>query len=104
MKAEDLIVRCLGWKDHDLWIVMCLDYDLVAQDSSLPKATARLEAQIRDYVKEAVSVDREHAPYLLLRRKAPLAYRLKFRLAGLVHMWKNLRGFEIPLPLCPAAK
>lgn len=38
MKTHDLIVRCLGKKDGDQWVVVCLDYSLAGQGETLDEA------------------------------------------------------------------
>lgn len=105
MKTHDLIVRCLGKKDGDQWVVVCLDYSLAGQGETLDEAKKSVEAQIVTYLKEAlVGQDREHASVLLFRR-APLKYWLMYYAALCAHgimnnkLWK---AFQEPVPLKPA--
>lgn len=105
MHPERLVIRCMAIKDGPLWVGLCVDLDLATQGDSLAEVKDRLDAQIRDYVREAVTVDREHAPRLL-RRKAPLRYRLTYRWLQLrervTHHLNGGAAYERSMPLVPA--
>jgi hypothetical protein len=105
MKPNDLILHCLGRKEGDQWIVMSLEFSLVAQADTLEEAQERLHSQITDYLTDAlVGQDREHAAELLARR-APLKYRLIYwaaRSVAHVRSLRIVRTFREPMPLTPA--
>jgi hypothetical protein len=103
MKTGDLMIRCLALKEDEQWVAICLPYDLAAQGNTLPEVKGKLEAQIRDYLEDAlVGPDREHADYLLHRR-APARYWLLYWFAGLVNTLRDIKKYETPVPLVPAA-
>lgn len=62
---------------------MCIDLSLAAQGATFNEARERLDAQMREYVHEALTVDREHAAELL-SRKAPLYQRLTWHALNLL--------------------
>jgi hypothetical protein len=70
------MLRCMAYKEGGLWVVVCLDLCLAAQDSSLEDAVNKLNAQIDDYVDEALN-DRDFG-YQLLNRRAPLSLWAKY--------------------------
>lgn len=62
-------LRCYAKRDGDIWVAVCIDLSLAAQARTLQDAQAKLDAQILDYVTEAVAgPHREHCEYLLSRR------------------------------------
>lgn len=81
---KPFFVRCYAKRSKGQWIAVCIDLCLAAQADSFGEAKAKLEAQINDYVHEAVTVDREHAR-VLLTRKAPLANRIEYYLIAAIH-------------------
>lgn len=106
MHADGLLVRCLAMREGEHWVALCLDFDLAAQGDSFLEVKERLDAQIVDFVTEAATIDREHAPYLL-RRKAPLKYRLLYRWLGLrkkvaARFGNGRAAYERAMPLVPA--
>jgi hypothetical protein len=106
MRANSLVVRCMVVPEGDQWVALCLDFDLAAQAATVAEAKERLDAQISDYVTQAVTVDRQDAPYLL-RRKAPLRYRALFRWLELRehiahHVANGRAAYERAMPLVPA--
>lgn len=106
MKTRDLMIRCLALREGGQWVGICLDFDLASQDESLPAMKAKLEAQIRDYVQDALAgQDRPHAEYLI-KRRAPARYWLLYWLAGCINGLQRMRPvkkFQTPVPLVPAA-
>jgi len=103
MHTENLIVRCMAKQEGGLWVAVCIDYSLAAQADTFEEARRKLQEQIRSYVREAYTVDHEHAAELLTRR-APLldrvAYRFQRMLQRLLH---RVRTYLEPVPLVPAA-
>jgi hypothetical protein len=70
-------VRCYAKRSEGQWVAVCVDLCLAAQADSFAEAKQKLDAQIRDYVFEALTVDRAHARELL-SRKAPIQNRLEY--------------------------
>lgn len=105
VRAANLVLRCYAVKREGVWSAICIDFSLAAQASSFDDAKRKLNAQIVDYVRDAMTVDREHAAYLLQRR-APfsqlLAYRI-LRLRSRVHALKtaSTKLFTQALPVVP---
>ena len=77
MKPIDLIVRCMAWRDGDLWIATSIDLGLAAQGHTRDEARDALHAQISTYVRDAMTRDSSHVD-VLLERKAPFADQLRF--------------------------
>lgn len=110
MRPNQLILRCYAERDGALWMAVCLDLSLAAQADSYEEARRKLDAQIHDYVREALSQDKEHAAYLLTERKAPLSewvryYALKYaaRIARFFHRpSRDVKPFRETLPMVPA--
>lgn len=96
MKTECLVLSCLARRDGDVWVAICLDFDLAAQGDSLEHVKAKLEEQIKDYVYDALGgEDKEHA-FALLARKSPLNLRLVFwLLANIVNPLKSWKPAHI---------
>lgn len=121
MRPNDLFVRCYAERKGIHWQAFCIDFSLGAQGDSLAEVKAKLEAQIREYVFDALcGEDREHSEYLFARR-APLRFRLRYEyirvLCGLVRRLAKLAAshgasrrlregshvpFREPVPLVPA--
>lgn len=66
----DMLVRCFAERKDGQWQAFSLEFGLAAQGDSLRDVKAKLESMIVDYVREALTVDRKHAPALLQRRAA----------------------------------
>jgi hypothetical protein len=106
---KSLILRCLGQRDGDQWVIVCLDFDLAAQAETFERARDLLENQIKCYVRDAmVGQDREHADYLLFRR-APMALWFKYYaalardfLSPKIKLRGRARPFREAWPLVPA--
>jgi len=84
-------------------VVVCLDFSLAAQDETLEGAKARLEAQIKEYVFDAIEgEDRAFAEQLLTRR-APCAQWARYyfiKALGFVREGVRRLLFEV-IPLKP---
>ena len=100
LHPNDLLVRCLALQRGNYWVAMCIDLDLTVQSSTAVQARKLLKAQIASYVADAVSVDEEHASYLL-QRKAPLRYILLYHLIKLVNATKRRQSYEATMPMVP---
>ena len=103
MKTPDLILRCYATKRDGHWEAFCIDLCLAAQDDTLNGVKARLNSQIYYYVEEALTVDRQHADYLL-NRKAPIENRIEYALIcfrSKLHFLKNgiHQAFKTILPV-----
>lgn len=111
MRPRQLLLRCYAERNGDLWVAYCLDFTLACQGDTLKEVKAKLDAQIRDYVYDAlVGEDREHAEYLLTRR-APARYWLTYwyiRAVGVIaralHLARqpSARPFHEVMPVAPA--
>lgn len=77
MKAPNLVLRCYARQEDGVWVTVCVDLCLAAQGATFLEAKAKLEAQVADYVEEALTVDKESAAELLTRR-APLSQRMEY--------------------------
>lgn len=95
MRPNTLILRCFAEKIGDQWQAFCLDFDLAVQGNSFRDVRKRLDAMIRDYVRDAlVGEDRDYADQLL-RRRAPLSLWLRYyRIYALVHLGRLRDGFR----------
>lgn len=104
MKPKHLILKCLAKKQGNEWVVFCLDFDLAAQASTLGEAKRLLEAQIQEYVFDALAgEDSEYADQLLSRR-APLGLWVTYYLAGIAQKILHIKGrlrFNKRMPLVP---
>ncbi len=119
MKPPALTVRCMAWQESGLWVAACIDLSLAAQAETIGEAKANLHTQIAAYVREAVTIDAEHAEELLAR-KAPGWDQLRYTFWSMVANRPRLRrsvgrlidtaglairrklAYSEPLPLLPA--
>ena len=103
MSPIDLTVRCMASREDQLWVAVCLDFSLAAQGQTLDQARIRLHEQIRSYVREAFSIDAQHAEVLLTRR-APWSESLRYHWVKLLSQLKlQALVYREALPLQPAA-
>ena len=107
MKTEQLMLRCFGEQKGDQWTVVCVDLCLAAEASTIEKAKAKLESQIKEYLFDAlVGEDKPHAA-MLLSRKAPLSLRAKYHYIALISRIVSAKNhvksilFTETLPLKP---
>ena len=79
MRQQKWVLRCYAEREEpDVWVALCLDFDLAAQGETLEQAREHLDAMINDYVEDALTgEDRDHAA-ALLNRRAPWRYWLRF--------------------------
>jgi hypothetical protein len=102
---QQLVLRCVAFKEQGQWVGVCLEFNLAAQGDTFADVRQRLDAQISTYLREALAgPDREHAGYLL-RRRASLRFWLMYWLAALghrLHLRTSTKDYESPLPLVPA--
>ncbi|QHG89244.1 DUF1902 domain-containing protein [Xanthomonas cucurbitae] len=112
MRPSELILRCYAERDGALWMAVCLDLSLAAQADSFEEARRKLDEQILDYVKDALAgPDKQHAYYLLTRRKAPASewlryYAIKYvaKIARAFHCTaRDVKPFREMLPVVPAS-
>ena len=101
LHPNDLLLRCIALQRGNHWVAMCIDLDLTVQADSSAQARVLLKAQIASYVTDAVSVDEEHASYLL-HRKAPLRYIAMYHFIKLVNATKKRQSYEATMPMIPA--
>jgi hypothetical protein len=62
MDAQDITIRVVVFKDNDMWVAQCLEYDIGAQADDIDTLNARLNAVLKAELKESIE-----------RHKAPLA-------------------------------
>ncbi len=74
------------------WFVECLDFSLGAQDTTLEAAQERLQAQVRSYVEEAVTLNGGAHAEQLLSRRAPWRDWLLFGLGMALNALHAARG------------
>lgn len=93
-----LRLRCIVYKEDDLFIASGIDLSLAAQAFSAEESIEKLKAQIKDYVQEAVS-EPEYTDQLLLKRKAPISLRIKYAVMRLKYLLKakNREEREVPV-------
>jgi hypothetical protein len=108
MSTRQLVLRCYAEKKQEHWQAFCLEFDLAVQAESFQEAKSKLEAQIVDYVTDAlVGEDKEYADQLLSRR-APLRHWAKWYWYCASSNFFNMKNgvhklFKEPMPLIPAA-
>ncbi|ROH88554.1 hypothetical protein ED236_00530 [Pseudomethylobacillus aquaticus] len=102
------MLRCYAEPIGNQWQAFCIDFDLAAQADSLDEVKHKLEAQIFDYLKDAlVGEDREFADQLL-SRKAPISHFIKWHWYNFISNFRQKRqtsasAFKEPIPLTPCA-
>ena len=95
MASKSIRVHIYGRRDIDgQWTLMCLDFDLSAQDASLKEAEVKIRSQVSSYLRDANGIDKRHAQGLLNRR-APLRFWLMFYFYRLRLWIKNSREKRI---------
>lgn len=104
MKPDDLILRCYAEQENDVWVAVCLDFCLAAQGDSLVEVKTKLEAQIADYVYDALVGDDKEFAHQLLTRKAPLHFWARYYWLKLKTSLFHTTGafFDEVMPLKPA--
>lgn len=83
------------------WVAMCLELDLTVQASTVEGAKKLLRDQMRSYLEDAMTVDAEHAPYLL-KRRAPLRFLALYYAIKWFNHAKQRLSYEAALPVMPA--
>lgn len=94
MSSNPFVLLCYAQKKGGLWIAACPQFTLAAQGVDFDEAKGKLEAQIKSYIIEALTVDRAHAAQLLGRR-APLMMRLKYKTLAFVASVRHGRGKKV---------
>ncbi|MGU1125116.1 hypothetical protein ACSERI_29620, partial [Pseudomonas aeruginosa] len=61
MSNNPFVLRCYAEKKDGLWIAACPQFTLAAQGDSFEEAKGKLEEQIKSYIVEALTIDKEHA-------------------------------------------
>ena len=103
MRSNELILKCYLEHEEDSWVAVCLDFNLAAQADTERSAKEKLESMIQSYVREALTIDREYADQLFLR-KAPIQLWAKYYLIRVMSaLRKNERTvFNEVMPVRPA--
>jgi hypothetical protein len=87
------------------WEAFCIDLCLAAQGATKEEAKQKLHAQVEDYVREALTIDREYA-HQLLSRKAPWSQRIEYAVIVLAQRFNVMRqglrfAFRDSMPMVP---
>lgn len=110
MRPNELVLRCFAERDEGVWVAYCLDLSLVAQGDSLEEVRGKLDAQVREYVHDALAGQDRRFAASLLSRKAPLStYMRYYRVKALIAIARKLHAVKKPqakpfkevLPLAP---
>ncbi|NEV64147.1 type II toxin-antitoxin system HicB family antitoxin [Thiorhodococcus minor] len=89
IRPTELRLRCYAEREApDVWVALCLDFDLAAQGETFEDAKAKLDAMIDDYVRDAWEGEDQPFAESLLNRRAPLRYWLRFWWFSL---WSRIR-------------
>ncbi len=96
-------LRCfIKQEKNSQWVAVCIDLNLAAQTDSSNEAKQKLEAMIKSYVTEALTIDKNYAEQLL-SRKAPFSLILEYYFAVFIQKIKafnptHLQIFSETLP------
>lgn len=74
---KQLILRCYAKKEQSHWVAVCIDLSLAAQSDSPKEAIEKLEAMIKSYIDDALTIHKDYADQLLTR-KAPLSQLITY--------------------------
>lgn len=77
MKDNKLHLRAMIYEEGGVFIAACIDIALAAQDSSAKEVRNKLDAQIKDYVSEALS-EKQYTLDLIKNRKAPFSWFVRY--------------------------
>lgn len=92
VRAADLALRCYvrrSGRDRDRWIAHCIDLDLWASGKSISDAKSSMEDAITGYLQTVLDTNDRGSIPRLLRRKAPLRYRVFWHL---LRLWSRRNG------------
>lgn len=111
VKIKKLHIVARKGKDKmrdDVYLAICLDYDLAARGSTMEEAYSKIEEQIKSYVQAAIQTDNgRHARYLLNQR-APLIFWFQFFMTkcfrSVASTFSQSEAREIYLCFCPPEK
>lgn len=94
------ILRCMVYREGDLFVAACIDLTLASQANSPDEAVRKLECQISNYIKEAVS-ESKYAMNLI-NRKAPSSWFLKYYYIKVRSFFnsKNNKTIDMPFISC----
>jgi hypothetical protein len=92
LRPIDLVFRCIAWPEREgsrpPWRAVCIDLDLWANGASANEAHLRLRQAITGYLETVFDTkDAESIPRLI-RRRAPLRYRLLWHLVSVYRLVK----------------
>jgi len=100
MRVENLVVRCYAQHSDGIWQAICIDLNLAVEAGSLGEAKAKLEAQIAEYVYDAIAGEDQGHGAALLSRRTPLEFRAKYY-AIRAALLRHVMSFTETLPLVP---
>lgn len=99
-------LHCIAKKHDSYWSARCLDFSLYAVGDTLDEAKQKLNAEIDEYLYDALEGEsKNYAPYLLLR-KADLSEWVLFYTLELFTRFHSLRqsvgeAFSLAIPHGP---
>jgi len=92
VKPEEIILRCYAEKQGESeWFAICVDLNIYARAASYNEARKMLAGFLKEYIKEALTDDREYADQLL-HRSAPAYFWWKYytiRARVMIAHWLN---------------
>jgi len=100
MKNEK-ILRCFAVGNNNIYQAFCIDLGLAVQGESFDEVKDKLDAQIHDYVYDAIEGEDKEYRDQLLSRKSPISIRVKYywyRCLSKIHLAKlfikNIKFFN----------
>jgi hypothetical protein len=107
MRAEDLVLRCYGYKTRrNTWLAVCIDLTLAVEEDTLEAAKAEMEAQIKSYFETVFATDDGSSTAHLVFRRAPLKdlliYYFVKTLCNVIECPWGFRKIDQTLPLRPS--
>lgn len=87
MIYKNLIIKCYAKQTRNVWVALCLNYNLATQADTSEEAKTKLEEQIVSYVDEALQ-DKIYGQQLL-QRKAPISNWIEYYIIKFLMFFKN---------------
>jgi predicted RNase H-like HicB family nuclease len=104
MRPKELIIKCYAEREEDVWVALCLDFNIAAQGDSFEEVKTKLESMIFEYVHDALEGEDKRYANQLLTRRAPFwawaRYYIKSLKIRICHSRDHI--FNETMPLRPA--
>lgn len=95
MKSADLILHCYAEQDKNKgWYAVCLDLNLVAYSDNLQEVRSKLHRMMFEYVKEALTEDKDQVENLI-NRPAPFYFHFRYFLIRILNRLHKATNFKI---------